>query len=56
VQARAAVKPPEKKVVKMPAPKPAAKAKRSAPARKQAAARTARVERPRLAAGGKRKR
>jgi len=62
VQARApAAKPPkpEKKVLKMPARKPARpeKAKRTAPARsKQTAARTARAERPRLAAGGKRKR
>lgn len=48
----------EKKVLKMPARKPARpeKAKRAAPARKQTAARTARAERPRLAAGGKRKR
>lgn len=47
------------KVVKLPAPRPAAKpakAQRSAPARKNAAARIARVERPRMAAGGKRKR
>jgi hypothetical protein len=46
--------------VSMPARKPAAakpeKAKRAAPARKPAAARTARAERPRMAAGGKRKR
>lgn len=56
VQARATPK-VEKKVVKMPERKPAkAAAKRAAPARKQAAARTARVDRPRLAAGGKRKR
>jgi adenylylsulfate kinase len=58
VQARApAVKPPkpEKKILKMPARKPA-KAKRTAPARRQTAARTARADRPRLAAGGKRKR
>src|SRR4051794_13362541 len=52
----------EKKVVKLPTPKPAAQpvavkgAKRSAPARSKPAARTARVERPRAAAGGKRKR
>ena len=47
------------KLVKLPAPKPAAKpakAQRSAPAKKNAAARTARAERPRMAAGGKRKR
>ena len=47
------------KVVKLPAPKQAAKpakAQRSAPAKKNAAARTARAERPRMAAGGKRKR
>ena len=47
------------KLVKLPAPRPAAKpvkAQRSAPAKKNAAARTARVERPRMAAGGKRKR
>jgi adenylylsulfate kinase len=45
-------------LVKLPASKPAkpAKAQRSAPARKPAAARTVRVDRPRLAAGGKRKR
>jgi hypothetical protein len=66
VQARAA---PAKRVeapkaaakpngVKLPAPTQAkpAKARRSAPARKTAAARTARAERPRMAAGGKRKR
>jgi adenylylsulfate kinase len=61
VQARApAPKPPkpEKKVLKMPARKPVKpeKAKRAAPARKHSAARTARAERPRMAAGGKRKR
>jgi adenylylsulfate kinase len=60
VQARApAPRPkPEKKVLKMPARKVATpeKAKRAAPARKQTAARTARAERPRMAAGGKRKR
>jgi hypothetical protein len=65
LQARAVAKPapavPEKdkKVVKMaPRKQPARqdKAKRAAPARKQAAGRTARAERPRLAAGGKRKR
>jgi len=60
VQARApAPKPkPEKKVLKMPerkVPRPE-KAKRAAPARKQTAARTARADRPRMAAGGKRKR
>ena len=60
VQARApAPRPkPEKKVLKMPArkvPTPE-KAKRAAPARKQTAARTARADRPRMAAGGKRKR
>ena len=58
VQARAAAtKPPkpEKKILKMPARKPA-KAKRAAPARRQTAARTARADRPRMAAGGKRKR
>jgi adenylylsulfate kinase len=58
VQARAAAtKPPkpEKKILKMPARKPA-KAKRVAPARRQTAARTARADRPRMAAGGKRKR
>jgi adenylylsulfate kinase len=58
VQARApAVKPPkpEKKILKMPARKPA-KAKRAAPPRRQTAARTARADRPRMAAGGKRKR
>jgi|SRR4051812_32231716 adenylylsulfate kinase len=58
VQARAIPK-PDKKVVKMPERKPAPPvkvAKRAAPARKQTAARTARVDRPRLAAGGKRKR
>jgi len=49
---------PEKKILKMPERKPAKpeKAKRAAPARKPAAARTARAERPRMAAGGKRKR
>jgi hypothetical protein len=48
----------EKKILKMPTRKPARpeKAKRAAPARKQGAARTARAERPRMAAGGKRKR
>ena len=48
---------PKSKVVKMPTRKSAkpAKALRSAP-RKQPAARTARAERPRMAAGGKRKR
>ena len=64
VQARAVPKPgvaaeKDKKVVKMaPQKQPVRqdKAKRAAPARKQAAARTARAERPRLAAGGKRKR
>jgi adenylylsulfate kinase len=63
LQARApSVKPPkveEKKILKMPARKPVKppeKAKRAAPARKQTAGRTARVERPRMAAGGKRKR
>jgi len=61
VQARAPSPKPakvEKKVLKMPARKPAKpeKAKRAAPARKPAAARTARAERPRMAAGGKRKR
>jgi adenylyl-sulfate kinase len=52
---KAAAKP---NVVKLPAPTQAkpAKARRSAPARKTAAARTARAERPRMAAGGKRKR
>src|SRR5881227_1183371 len=58
VQARAATtKPPkpEKKILKMPARK-AAKAKRAPPARRQTAARTARADRPRMAAGGKRKR
>src|SRR3954469_22464197 len=58
VQARAIPK-PDKKVVKMPDRKPVPPvkvAKRAAPARKQTAARTARVDRPRLAAGGKRKR
>jgi hypothetical protein len=60
VQARApAPKPkPEKKVLKLPerkVPRPE-KAKRAAPARKQTAARTARADRPRMAAGGKRKR
>lgn len=56
----AAEKPlPKPRLVKLPAPKPAAKAvkaQRSAPSRKQAAARTAHAERPRLAAGSKRKR
>ncbi len=50
---------PKPKLIKLPAPRPAvkpAKARRSAPARKTAAARTARAERPRMAAGGKRKR
>ncbi len=49
---------PEKKVLKMPAQKPVKpeKAKRAAPARKQTAARTARAERPRMAADGRRKR
>jgi adenylylsulfate kinase len=48
---------PEKKVLKMPAPKvKPEKAKRAAPARKQTAARTARADRPRMAAGGRRKR
>lgn len=60
VQARANPKRPEAKakvVVKLPAPKAKpAKSQRPAPARKPAAARTARSERPRLAAGGKRKR
>lgn len=53
----AAKKKTTRKVVKLPKRKPArsAKAQRAAP-RKQAAARTARVERPRMAAGGKRKR
>jgi adenylylsulfate kinase len=48
----------EKKILKMPTRKPVKpeKAKRAAPARKQGAARTARAERPRMAAGGKRKR
>jgi adenylylsulfate kinase len=48
----------EKKVLKMPTRKPVKpeKAKHTAPARKQTAARTAHVERPRMAAGGKRKR
>jgi adenylylsulfate kinase len=48
----------EKKILKMPTRKPVKpeKAKRAAPARKQTAARTAHVERPRMAAGGKRKR
>src|SRR5438105_1811940 len=58
VQARAAAtKPPkpEKKILKMPARKPA-KTKHAAPARRQTAARTARADRPRMAAGGKRKR
>lgn len=51
--------PPRPHLVKLPAPKPAAKpakAQRSAPSRKQTAARTARTERPRMAAGAKRKR
>jgi adenylylsulfate kinase len=61
VQARAPAPPRpkvEKKVLKMPTRKPVKpeKAKRAAPARKQGAARTARAERPRMAAGGKRKR
>src|SRR3954452_17576008 len=62
VQARApAPKPPkpEKKILKMPERKPVKPekaAKRPAPARKAAPARTARAERPRMAAGGKRKR
>ncbi len=61
VQARAAApqRPKvEKKVLKMPTRKPAKpeKAKHAAPARKQSSARTAHAERPRMAAGGKRKR
>jgi adenylylsulfate kinase len=50
--------PPKPQLVKLPARKPSkpAKAQRTAPARKQTAARTARADRPRLAAGGKRKR
>jgi adenylylsulfate kinase len=62
VQARAPAPKPqpkvEKKVLELPARKPARpeKAKRVEPVRKQTAARTAHVERPRLAAGGKRKR
>lgn len=57
VAVAAAKKKATRKVVKLPKRKPArsAKAQRAAP-RKQAAARTARVERPRMAAGGKRKR
>jgi adenylylsulfate kinase len=58
--AKAAQKPlPKPRLVKLPAPKRSskpAKAQRLAPSRKQAAARTARADRPRLAAGGKRKR
>jgi hypothetical protein len=56
---KAAEKPAKPNLVKLPAPRQAAKpvkARRSAPARKTAAARTARAERPRMAAGGKRKR
>ena len=62
VQARAAApqRQPkeEKKIIKMPARKPARpeKAKHAAPARKVSSARTAHAERPRMAAGGKRKR
>lgn len=59
VRAVAEKKPlPKPNLVKLPLPKSAkpAKAQRSAPNRKPAAARTARVDRPRLAAGGKRKR
>lgn len=60
VQARAATPKraePKPKVVKLPPPKAKpAKTQRHAPARKPAAARTARTDRPRLAAGGKRKR
>ncbi|MGZ6123731.1 MAG: adenylyl-sulfate kinase [Myxococcales bacterium] len=60
VQARAPApqRPKVEKILKMPTRKPVKpeKAKRAAPARKQGAARTARAERPRLAAGGKRKR
>ena len=61
VQARApASRPPKvgKKVLKMPARKPARpeKAKLAAPSRRHAAARTARADRPRMVAGGKRKR
>jgi adenylyl-sulfate kinase len=57
VAAKAAKKRDRKVLKLVPKRKPAkpAKAQRAAP-RKQAAARTARVERPRLAAGGKRKR
>ena len=58
-KAAAVVKKALPKVVKLPAPKQTArpaKARRSAPAKKNAAARTARAERPRMAAGGKRKR
>ena len=61
VQARApASRPPKagKKVLKMPARKPARpeKAKLAAPSRRHTAARTARADRPRMVAGGKRKR
>ncbi|MGZ6142647.1 MAG: adenylyl-sulfate kinase [Myxococcales bacterium] len=52
---------PKPRLVKLPPPPPKksskpAKAQRHAPTRKTAAARTARAERPRMAAGGKRKR
>ena len=50
---------PKPRLVKMPVPKKSskpAKAQRHAPSRSKAAARTARVERPRMAAGSKRKR
>src|SRR3989454_46486 len=61
VQARAPVsRPPKagKKVLKMPARKPSRpeKAKRAAPSRRHISARTARADRPRMVAGGKRKR
>lgn len=50
---------PKPRLVKMPVPKKSskpAKAQRHAPSRSKAAARTARAERPRMAAGSKRKR
>jgi len=62
VEPKPAIVPQKPRLVKpLPAPAPKkqakpAKARRAAPARKSAAARTARAERPRLAAGGKRKR
>jgi adenylylsulfate kinase len=60
VEKPSAAKPlPKPRLVKLPAPKRSSKpvkAQRLAPSRKQAAARTARADRPRLAAGGKRKR